>query len=104
MNTYVDHNCSITVSYDDSEVKEIKEWLLTYWDDFVGVSWLPRINPKLTAVDLGFPYLPQEVVTEETYQEYVDSLGEVDLEGVNIKHVYTDNLEDECDSGACPVI
>ena len=104
MNTYVDHNCSITVSYDYSEVKEIIQWLVTYWGDFVGVSWLPRINPKLSAEDLGFPYLPQEVVMEEEYQEYVDSLGEVDLEGVNIKHVYTDNLEDECDTGACPVI
>jgi len=104
MNTYVDHNCSITVSYDYSEVKEIIQWLLNYWDDFVGVSWMPRINPKLSAEDLGYDYLPQEVVTEADYQEYVDSLGEVDLEGVNIKHVYTDNLEDECDTGACPVI
>jgi ribonucleoside-triphosphate reductase len=103
MNTYVDHNCSITVSYDESEVKAIKDWLYTYWDEFVGVSWMPRANPELTARDLGFPYLPQEVVTQETYDDYVETLEPVDLTGVNVKHIEV-TTEDECDNGACPVI
>jgi ribonucleoside-triphosphate reductase len=103
MNCYVDHNCSITVSYDETEVEGIKDWLYKYWDEFVGVSWMPRINPELTAKDLGFPYLPQEVVTKEVFEEYSSQLGDVDLTGINIKHIEK-TTEDECDNGACPVI
>ena len=104
MNTYVDHNCSITVSYDESEIKGIKEWLLTYWDDFVGVSWMPRVDPHLSAKDLGFPYLPQEVVTKEDYDEYVAQLEDVDHESVTIKHLEAEDIDEECSTGACPVI
>lgn len=103
MNTYVDHNCSITVSYAQSEVPEIKAWLLMYWDEFIGVSWMPRVNPKLSAKDLGFPYLPQEVVDKDTFDRYRDQLEPVDLSDVNVKHIEP-ITEDECDSGACPVI
>ena len=103
MNTYVDHNCSITVSYDESEVSQIKQWLMTYWDEFVGVSWMPRANPELTAEDLGFPYLPQEVVTQEAFEIYAETLETVDLTGINVKHIEK-VTEDECDNGACPVI
>jgi adenosylcobalamin-dependent ribonucleoside-triphosphate reductase len=103
MNTYVDHNCSITVSYDETEVDDIKAWLLNYWDEFVGVAWMPRVNPELTAEDLGYPYLPQEVTTKEKYEAYVSTLTPVDLTGINVKHLEP-ITEDECDSGACPVI
>lgn len=107
MNCYVDHNCSITVSYGEDEVEDIKEWLLKYWDDFVGVSWMPRINPELTAKDLGFPYLPQEVVNKETYDAYVSKLEPVDITDINVKHIMstiTDNVDDECDAGQCPIL
>lgn len=99
MDNYVDHNASVTISYDPSEVKEIVSWLLDNWDTYVGVSWLFRNDPTKTAADLGYPYLPQEVVTEEAYEEYVATLSPVDLSATDL----LDELDDDCASGACPV-
>ena len=100
MDNYVDHNCSVTISYDPEEVPEIIEWILTNWDTYVGVSFIYRNDPTKTAKDLGYAYLPQEVVTEETYRKYVATLGEVDLDGTNT----FDELTDEgCATGACPI-
>ena len=100
MNHYVDHNCSVTISYDESEVSSIIGWLLENWDDYCGVSFILRNDPTKTARDLGYCYLPQEVVTKEDYDEYVDGLGEVDLDNTDS----FDPIESqECAGGACPV-
>lgn len=100
MNNYVDHNCSVTISYDPSEVGDIIDWLDEHWDEYVGVSWLLRADPTKSAADLGFPYLPQEVVTAATYHEYVARLKPVDLgTGGSMETP----LDDECAGGACPV-
>ena len=100
MDHYVDHNCSVTISYDPKELNEIINWLLNNWDTYVGVSWIFRNDPTKTAEDLGYPYLPQEVITEEEYEAYVAELNEVDL-------THTDIMEDpedpSCATGACPV-
>jgi ribonucleoside-triphosphate reductase (formate) len=99
-NHYVDHNCSVTISYDLNEVPDIIDWLLDNWDSYIGVSFLYRTDPTKTAAEIGFPYLPQEVVDEKTFRDYVDSLWPVDLSG-------TDNGEmvqiDDCSTGACPI-
>ena len=97
---YVDHNCSITVSYDPSEVPAIVDWILENWDIYVGVSFIFRNDPTKTAKDLGFEYLPQEVVTEETYNEYVSRLRPVDLNGTSS---LVDDLAADCSTGACPI-
>lgn len=99
MSEWVDHNCSITVSYDPSEVEEIVDWLCVNWDDYVGVSWIFRNDPTKTAVDLGYAYLPQEVVTEEVYRTYVAKLSALDVEGFDQGEI----VDDACASGACPV-
>jgi len=100
MDNYVDHNCSVTISYDPSEVPEIIEWILANWDSYVGVSFIYRNDPTKTAKDLGYAYLPQEVVTKETYEAYVATLGEVELDATNS----LDELTDEgCATGACPI-
>ena len=93
MDSYVEQNCSITVSYKEDEVPAIKRWLKSNWDSYVGVSFLPIINTV-------YEYLPQEVVSEEKYKEYVAQLTEVDF-----SHTESDlELEDdECASGVCPV-
>ena len=74
MQNYVDHNCSITVSYDADEVSSIIDWILENWDDYVGVSFLYNTDPTKSAEDLGYLYLPQEVVSKEKYKEYVAQL------------------------------
>lgn len=100
MDNYVDHNCSVTISYDLSEVEEIVSWILENWDSYVGVSFIYRNDPTKTAEDLGYAYLPQEVVTKEKYYEYVNTLLPVDLTALGT----TDDLSDEaCATGACPI-
>jgi len=100
MNNYVDHNCSITISYDPEEIPEIVDWLYRNWDDYVGVSFILRNDPSKTAADLGYPYLPQEVVDKETYDAYVATLSPVSLDDDESER---EMETDECDTGACPV-
>lgn len=100
MDHYVDHNCSITVSYELDEIPAIVDWLYENWDNYVGVSWLLRQDVTKTAADLGYPYLPQEVVTEEAFNEYVAQLKPVDIDEANSFHEMDDG---GCSTGACPV-
>ena len=97
---YVQQNVSCTVSYSAEEVPEIIDWLLENWDIYVGVSFLFRADPTKTAEDLGYLYLPQEVVSKEVWQEYFDSLQPIQLEDSD------DGYEietQECEGGVCPV-
>jgi len=101
MQNYVDHNCSITVSYSPDEVPVIVDWLYNNWDTYVGVSWLLRDDPTKTAQDLGYDYLPQDVVTKEVFDKYVSTLNPVDLSDTGSY----DEVQDggECAGGTCPV-
>lgn len=100
MDHYVDHNCSVTISYDPSEIPSIIDWIMDNWDSYVGVSFIYRADPTKTAKDLGYEYLPQEVVTHETYKSYSDNLWPVDLEDANSLLELTDA---DCATGACPI-
>lgn len=99
MDCYVDHNVSITVSYDPREIPQIIDWLETHWDQYVSAAFLLRNDPTKTASDLGYPYLPQEVVTQAVYERYVATLTPVSLQSSD----FFAELEDDCASGACPV-
>ena len=100
MDNYVDHNCSVTISYDTGEIPEIIDWIMENWDSYVGVSFIYRNDPTKTPEDLGYVYLPQEVVTHEEYKKYSDNLWPVDLDDANSLLELT---EDECATGACPI-
>jgi ribonucleoside-triphosphate reductase len=102
MRHYVDHNCSITVSYDPTEVPAIIEWLQANWSDVVGISFLYRNDPTKTAEDLGYAYLPQEVVDEQTFREYEASLSPIDWSQFGGSNLEVDAGAD-CATGACPV-
>lgn len=94
-------NVSATIYYDPSEVDGIISWLLDNWDVYVGVSFLYRSDPTMTAKDLGYLYLPQEVVTKETYEAYVATLLDITLDDTSNS---LDELESqECVNGVCPV-
>jgi adenosylcobalamin-dependent ribonucleoside-triphosphate reductase len=97
MDNYVEHNCSITVSYSPEEVPAIIDWLSENWDSYVAVSFLYRNDPTKTAEDLGYAYLPQEVVTEDVFRAYEQTLKPLNLTG------YTEVLEEGCATGACPI-
>ena len=93
MDSYVEQNCSITVSYKEDEIPAIRDWLKDNWSSYVGVSFLPITNTT-------YEYLPQEVVTEARYKEYVAQLTEVDFSDTDSTHEIEN---DECESGVCPV-
>jgi len=93
-------NTSVTISYDPSEIPHIISWLLDNWDCYVGVSFIYRTDPTKTAKDLGYLYLPQEVVDERTYKDYAAQLGPVLLDGANS---FDEIVDAECATGACPI-
>lgn len=100
MRHYVQHNCSITISFDEHEIEEMADWFMENWDEYVGVSFLQRNDPSKTAADLGFKYLPQEAVSRETYEAYAFKLLPVDLSD----DTGEDMIQmDDCATGACPV-
>lgn len=98
--TWCEQNVSNTISYDPSEVPEIINWFLTNWDCYVGVSFIFRNDPTKNAEDLGYAYLPQEVVTKERYDKYVARLLEIDYSGIGQTD---DEPQESCLSGACPI-
>lgn len=97
---WTQQNTSITVSYEPKEVPEIIDWLLANWDIYVGVSFLYKTDPTKTAADLGYPYLPQEVVTKEVYEDYVSGLKSVDLESMAAME---EPVDADCATGMCPI-
>ena len=99
-NNWCQQNVSATISYSADEVEDIIDWLLQNWDQYVGVSFIYRNDPTKTAKDLGYLYLPQEVVTKDEYDKYVERLLPIDLEGTN---TFEEIKDEECATGACPI-
>lgn len=98
--TWCEQNVSNTISYDAHEVPAIIDWMLDNWNCYVGVSFLFRNDPTKNAEDLGYAYLPQEVVTESVYEAYASTLKEIDYNGIEMR----DQEEMEsCATGACPI-
>jgi len=98
--SWTQQNTSVTISYDPTEVSAIIDWLLDNWDCYVGVSFIYRTDPTKTAKDLGYLYLPQEVVDEQTFRNYVQQLTPVSLENANS---FDEIMGEECSTGACPI-
>ena len=98
--SWTQQNTSVTISYGLDEVESIIQWLLANWDVYVGVSFLYRTDPTMTAKDLGYLYLPQEVVSEQAYNDYVATLKPVSLEDANS---FDEIMGEECSTGACPI-
>ena len=99
-NNWTQQNTSVTISYDPSEVPAIIDWLMENWDLYVGVSFIYRTDPTKTAADLGYLYLPQEVVTKEVFDAYASQLLPVDVEASSS---FEEIGDQECVSGVCPV-
>ena len=98
--TWCEQNVSNTVSYDPSEIPAIIDWFMENWDSYVGASFIFRNDPAKNAEDLGYAYLVQEVVTQDTYEEYVSQLKEIQYEGIELND---DAPQESCLTGACPV-
>ena len=98
--SWTQQNTSVTISYDPTEVPAIIDWLLDNWDCYVGVSFIYRTDPTKTAKDLGYLYLPQEVVDEQTFRTYAQQLTPVSLENANS---FDEIMGEDCATGACPI-
>jgi len=105
MREWTEQNSSITVSYSPDEIPSIIDWFEANWDDYVGVSFILRADPTKTAEDLGYLYLPQEVVSKEKYEEYVSKLVHFSLDDLKetggVEDI--DFLDSSCEQGVCPV-
>jgi adenosylcobalamin-dependent ribonucleoside-triphosphate reductase len=99
-NNWCQQNVSATISYGPEEVEDIVDWLHDNWEQYVGVSFIYRNDPTKTAKDLGYLYLPQEVVTKEEYENYTKRLLPIDLESVN---TFEEIKDEDCATGACPI-
>jgi len=97
---YCDQNVSNTIYYTPDEKNKIVSWLLEHWDVYVGVSFLFKNDPTVSAADLGFNYLPQEYVTKVAYEEYMLEIQEVNFDNTDS---FEELEEDECAGGVCPV-
>lgn len=98
--SWTQQNTSVTISYSPDEVEDIIQWLLNNWDSYVGVSFIYRTDPTKTAQDLGYLYLPQEVVDEHTFKEYAQTLKPVNMEETNS---FEEMFGEGCATGACPI-
>ena len=98
--SWTQQNTSVTISYGLDEVEDIIKWLLNNWDCYVGVSFIYRTDPSMTAKDLGYLYLPQEVVSEQDYNDYVKLLQPVSLEDTNS---FDEIVAEDCSTGSCPI-
>jgi adenosylcobalamin-dependent ribonucleoside-triphosphate reductase len=100
MQSWCQQNVSATISYSVEEVPAIIDWLIENWDVYVGVSFLFRADPTKSAKDLGYLYLPQEVVTKEVFDEYVSRIVPLEIDQANT----LDEMQGEdCATGACPI-
>ena len=99
MESYVDHNASITVHVRDNEWEEVEQWLWDNWDSVVGVSFIPYN-------DAFYDLMPYEEIEKEEYEEMVENMEEFKPHLVNKyeKGAKERELEqDECENGVCPV-
>ena len=91
------HNISATVSIKPEEWEEVGEWMWNNRDSYNGLSVLPYDNGT-------YIQAPFETITEDTYNELMKTLHEIDLSKV-IELDDDTNLQGElaCSGGQCEV-
>jgi ribonucleoside-diphosphate reductase alpha chain len=93
------NNVSTTVSVRPDEWEDVGEWMWNHRDEFTALSVLPH-----SGENHSYPQLPFEDIDEETYNELVKTLHEIDLTDVIEEEdgtVLKENLA--CAGGACEI-
>jgi len=92
------NNVSVTVSIKDGEWQEVGEWMWENRENFTALSVLPYS-------DHSYIQAPFEDVNEETYNELIGHLHDINLDDV-VEFVDGTNLSGEvaCGGGACEVV
>lgn len=107
LHNWADHNVSVTIYYDESEIPDIVSWLDSHWDSFISVSWMQRqsVNtpPSEVKRQLGVPYLPQEVVGLTEFTAYSKNLRTLDFSLLTDNGIHDLLPSPDCSTGACPI-
>jgi len=99
---WTQHNTSITIYYHPDEVSELVDMLLTHWDEYIAVSFLPHTN--------SYKLAPLEAITEDEYNQRKDAIKDhEDITATLTMYeraklaLPSDLMDSDCDSGICPI-
>jgi hypothetical protein len=97
---WCEHNPSCTIFVNDDEWLEVGAWVYKNWKVIGGLSFLPKDKNI-------YPLAPYEKITEDKYNELMDSFPEIDFNDLN-KFEDDDNSngakEFACSGGSCELI
>lgn len=100
---WADHNTSITINFSPDEVEGIVDYIHDNWDDYIGVSFLPRFTT-------AYPLMPYEEIDEAEYLRRHAQIAHIDGDYITktlsfYEHpvVIDEALDADCEGGACPI-
>jgi len=98
MKHYVDHNASNTIHVRAHEWPEVQQWVYDNWDDVVGITFL-------SLDDNFYTLMPYEEISKEKYEMLIKDLKTFNPNKLKGFEDFLEEfeLEDDCDTGVCPI-
>lgn len=98
MKYWSDHNTSITVHVREKEWDEVALWVYENFNDIVGITFLPLLEET-------YPLLPYEITSKEDYEKRMKAIKPIDYDRLRQLDNADDHdiIDNECESGACPI-
>lgn len=100
---YTDHNTSCTVTVGIDEWNVLLDKLYEEWDNYIGVSFLPKFDTGNTP----YPLMPYEALTEDEYNTRFAALKKGNITELLITYerndLATELLDQDCENGVCPI-
>ena len=100
---WADHNTSITINFSPDEVAGIVDYIHENWDDYIGVSFLPRFTT-------AYPLMPYEEIDEAEYNRRHAEIAHIDGDYITKTLSFYEHpveidevLDADCEGGACPI-
>ncbi len=96
---WCEHNPSITVYYNDDEFTGVCDWIYRNWDDYIGISFLPKS-------DHVYKQAPYQPISREEYEEKSGRFPKINwsrLSEFEVEDTTTSSHELACVSGVCEI-